>query len=97
LLGLFGTVYGLIAIFATLGTAGLSDNNRLAQGIAEALNATLLGLFAAIPSLVAWSYYNKKVESHAVKMASLCDGFLRQLYHLDETPELAETSGQELG
>ena len=50
-----------------------------------ALNATLLGLITAIPSLVAWSYYNKKVESHAVKMASLCDGFLRQLYHLDET------------
>jgi biopolymer transport protein ExbB len=95
LLGLVGTVYGLIALFATLGTAGLSDNNRLAEGIAYALQATLLGLIAAIPSLVAWSYYNKKVESHAVKMASLCDGFLRQLYHLDETGELAETPVRE--
>src|SRR5208283_1590672 len=90
LLGLVGTVYGLIALFATLGTAGLSDNNKLAEGIAYALNATLLGLITAIPSLVAWSYYNKKVESHAVKMASLCDGFLRQLYHLEETGEMAE-------
>jgi biopolymer transport protein ExbB len=97
LLGLFGTVYGLIAIFASMGTAGLADNNRLAQGIAEALNATLLGLFAAIPSLVAWSYYNKKVESHSVKMASLCDGFLRQLYHMEETGELADEPARKRG
>lgn len=90
LLGLVGTIYGLIALFAELGSAGLSDNNRLAQGIAIALNATLLGLITAIPSLVAWSYYNKKVESHAVKMASLCDSFLRQLYHMDDAGELAD-------
>jgi biopolymer transport protein ExbB len=95
LLGLVGTVYGLIALFATLGTAGLSDNNKLAEGIAYALNATLLGLITAIPSLVAWSYYNKKVESHAVKMASLCDGFLRQLYHVEETGELADAPARE--
>ncbi len=97
LLGLVGTVYGLIALFAVLGTSGLSDNNRLAEGIAYALNATLFGLITAIPSLVAWSYYNKKVESHAVKMASLCDGFLRQLYHLEETGELAEAPAREAG
>jgi len=90
LLGLVGTIYGLIALFAELGASGMSDNSRLAQGIAIALNATLLGLITAIPSLVAWSYYNKKVESHSVKMASLCDGFLRQLYHLEETGELAD-------
>jgi biopolymer transport protein ExbB len=90
LLGLVGTIYGLIALFATLGTSGLAEDNRLASGIALALNATLLGLITAIPSLVAWSYYNKKVESHAVKMASLCDGFMRQLYHLEDTADLAE-------
>jgi biopolymer transport protein ExbB len=95
LLGLVGTVYGLIALFATLGTTGLSDNNKLAEGIAYALNATLLGLITAIPSLVAWSYYNKKVESHAVKMASLCDGFLRQLYHSEETGELADAPARD--
>jgi len=85
----------LIALFAGLGTTGLGDNNVLANGIALALNATLLGLITAIPSLVAWSYYNKKVESHAVKMASLCDGFLRQLYHLEGTGKLAEVSARD--
>ncbi|MGD0815788.1 MAG: MotA/TolQ/ExbB proton channel family protein [Verrucomicrobiota bacterium] len=90
LLGLVGTIYGLIALFARLGTSGIGDNNELASGISLALNATLLGLITAIPSLVAWSYYNKKVESHAVKMASLCDAFMRQLYHLDANRELAD-------
>jgi biopolymer transport protein ExbB len=91
LLGLVGTIYGLIALFAGLGASGLGDNNALARGIALALNATLLGLLTAIPSLVAWNYYNKKVENLAIEMAALCDNFLQQLYHGEELPELAET------
>jgi biopolymer transport protein ExbB len=90
LLGLVGTVYGLIALFVTMGTTGLNDTNTFSSGVGTALYATLLGLITAIPSLVAWSLYNKKVESHAVKMASLCDGFLRQLYHLGDAAEMPE-------
>jgi biopolymer transport protein ExbB len=90
LLGLVGTIYGLITLFAELGATGLGDNSRLANGIALALNATLLGLITAIPSLVAWSYYNKKVDSMAIEMASLCDDFLLQLYHQDDANELAD-------
>jgi biopolymer transport protein ExbB len=90
LLGLVGTIYGLIALFGTLGANGLGDNNALASGIAYALNATLIGLLTAIPSLVAWNYYSKKVESLAIEMAALCDNFLRHLYHGEEAPELDE-------
>jgi biopolymer transport protein ExbB len=89
LLGLVGTIYGLITLFAELGASGLGDNSRLSVGIALALNATLLGLVTAIPSLVAWSYYNKKVETMAIEMASLLEGFLRQLYHQDDATDLA--------
>jgi biopolymer transport protein ExbB len=80
LLGLVGTIYGLILLFAELGSAGMTDNSSLAKGISLALNATLLGLITAIPALVAWSYYNKKVETMAVEMETLCDEFLRRLY-----------------
>jgi biopolymer transport protein ExbB len=81
LLGLVGTIYGLIILFGGLGEAGLGEENTtLARGIALALNATLLGLLTAIPSLIAWSYYNKKVETLAVEMETLCDEFLRQHY-----------------
>jgi biopolymer transport protein ExbB/TolQ len=49
-------------------------------------------LITAIPSLVAWNYYNRKVESLAVEMAAVCDTFLHQLYHgEDKASRLAET------
>ncbi len=80
LLGLVGTIHGLIRLFGDLGRSGLSDNSALAAGIAIALNTTLMGLLIAIPSLIAWSYYNKKVENLTVEMETLCDEFLRRYY-----------------
>jgi biopolymer transport protein ExbB len=84
LLGLVGTIYGLIILFGGMGEGGLGDSKMVAQGIAVALNSTLLGLLTAIPSLIAWSYYNKKVERFAVEMAALCENFLRTQYHSDK-------------
>lgn len=84
LLGLVGTIYGLIILFGGMGEGGLGDSKQVAQGIAVALNSTLLGLLTAIPSLIAWSYYNKKVERFAVEMAALCENFLRTQYHSDK-------------
>jgi biopolymer transport protein ExbB len=90
LLGLVGTIYGLIALFADMSASGNGDPGAVGHGVALALRATLFGLLTAIPSLVAWSYYSKKVEQSAVEMAALCDSFLLQLYHGDESSELAE-------
>jgi biopolymer transport protein ExbB len=84
LLGLVGTIYGIMAVFAGLGASALGDNSMLSNGIALALRATFLGLVTAIPSLIAWNYYNRKVESLAVEMAAVCDTFLHQLYHGEE-------------
>ena len=81
LLGLVGTVYGLILLFTGMGQQTLAgDNTLFSAGIALALRATLFGLLVAIPSLVAWSYYSKKVESLAVEMETLCDEFLQRQY-----------------
>jgi biopolymer transport protein ExbB len=80
LLGLVGTLHGLISLFATLGGTTISDNAALSKGISIALNTTLMGLLVAIPSLIAWSYYNRKVETIAVEMEALCDSFLRAQY-----------------
>lgn len=85
LLGLVGTIYGLIILFGGMGDTGLGDNSNMARGIALALRATLMGLLTAIPSLIAWSYYNKKVETLAVEMETLCDEFLRRQYRGDPT------------
>src|SRR5688572_4574129 len=80
LMGLVGTLHGLIALFGSLGSVGVSDNAALAKGISIALNTTLAGLIVAIPSLIAWSYYSKKVETLAVEMEALCERFLRSKY-----------------
>ncbi len=80
LLGLVGTIYGLILLFGNLGQQGMGDNSTLATGIALALRATLLGLLTAIPSLIAWSYYNKKIETLSVEMETICDEFVRRQY-----------------
>jgi biopolymer transport protein ExbB len=80
LMGLVGTIHGLIRLFGDLGLAGITDNTKLAAGISIALNTTLMGLIVAIPALVAWSYYTKKVEVMAIDMEAMMDKFLRQQY-----------------
>jgi biopolymer transport protein ExbB len=80
LLGLVGTIVGMMAVFSDVGQAGLTDAGKLAAGIALILRATLLGLLIAIPSLIAWSYFSKKVEMFAVEMETLCDEFIRRQY-----------------
>ena len=88
LLGLVGTIFGMMTLFGNIGAEGLGDANKLANGIAVILVTTLWGLIIAIPSLVFWSYYNKKVETIAVEMETLCDEFVRRQYR-EEAAEKA--------
>ena len=85
LLGLVGTIAGMMTLFGGIGKTGLPEASLLAKGIATILNATLMGLLIAIPSLVFWSYYSKKVEMIAVDMESLCDEFVRRQFR-EEVP-----------
>jgi len=94
LLGLVGTIAGMMTLFGNIGQSGLNDASRLAKGIALILNATLMGLLIAIPSLIFWSYYSKKVESLAVEMESLCHEFVQRQYR-DEHPGSASKKFQE--
>jgi biopolymer transport protein ExbB len=80
LLGLVGTIAGMMTVFSDVGQTGLNDAAKLAAGIALILRATLIGLLIAIPALVAWSYFSKKVEVLAVEMEALCDDFIRRQY-----------------
>jgi biopolymer transport protein ExbB len=80
LLGLVGTIAGMMTLFGDIGQTGLNEASRLAHGIALILNATLMGLLIAIPSLIFWSYYSKKVETIAVEMETLCAEFVRRQY-----------------
>src|SRR5437764_10787050 len=81
LIGLIGTVSGLIHVFASLGlSAGAADAKRIALGISEALTCTIFGLGIAVPSLVAFVYFSKRVEVLSVEMESLVTELLSKLY-----------------
>lgn len=80
LIGLVGTIYGIIPLFVDFGKAISGDYALLAKGIGAALNKTLAGLLVAIPTLVAWSYFNKKVEVLAVELEGQCDDLIRRHY-----------------
>jgi biopolymer transport protein ExbB len=86
LLGLVGTILGMMTVFKDIGEAGLNNASVLAHGISVILNATLVGLLIAIPALVAWGYFSKKAEVLSVEMETLCDEFIRRQY-ADKGPE----------
>src|SRR5947207_5123066 len=95
LLGLVGTIYGLILLFGSMNQATAAESAKFAQGISLALRTTVMGLLIAIPALVAWSYYSKKVENLAVEMESLCDEFLRKYYRTENSFAARAMSGVE--
>jgi biopolymer transport protein ExbB len=76
LLGLLGTLSGLVSIFTSIGT----DPVLVARGIAEALNTTIGGLAVAVPCLIAHSYFQRRVEVMAIEMESLVSELVAKCY-----------------
>jgi biopolymer transport protein TolQ len=74
--GLFGTVWGIMNSFRALGNVNQATLSMVAPGIAEALIATAMGLFAAIPAVVAYNYYASGIERLASRYDAFSDEFL---------------------
>ena len=68
LLGLLGTVIGMIKVFAVITTEGVGNPETLAGGISEALITTATGLLVAIPSLIFYRYFRGKISRLVVDM-----------------------------
>ncbi len=68
LLGLLGTVTGMIKVFAVISSKGLGHADLLAKGISEALITTAAGLSIAIPFLVFYNIFNEKVENIIIEL-----------------------------
>ena len=60
--GLFGTVWGIMNAFISIGNVKSASLAMVAPGIAEALIATAMGLFAAIPAVIAYNFFTRRVE-----------------------------------
>lgn len=77
LLGLLGTLSGLVGIFGNIGAHG--DPQMVANGISEALNCTIVGLGVAVPNLIAYNYFTRRVEVIAIDLESLTTDLMAKL------------------
>jgi biopolymer transport protein TolQ len=73
--GLFGTVWGIMHAFRGLSSMATATLSAVAPGIAEALVATAIGLFAAIPAVVAYNRFAHDVDRIAVRFESFMEEF----------------------
>ncbi|WP_269901352.1 protein TolQ [Paenalcaligenes faecalis] len=78
-IGLLGTVWGIMHAFIGLSGAQSATLASVAPGIAEALIATAIGLFAAIPAVVAYNRFTNEVDRIATRFESFVDEFLNIL------------------
>ena len=79
LLGLFGTVIGMIEIFGSQAPTGGSNPAMLAHGISVALYNTAFGLMIAIPSLMFYRYFRGLVDAYTLDMEQACDRLVPHL------------------
>lgn len=80
-IGLFGTVIGIITAFQGMALSGSGGLGAVSAGIAEALGATALGLFVAVPAVWMYNYFLNKIERFQVEMSNsssqLIDFFIK--------------------
>ncbi len=74
-IGLFGTVWGIMLAFQSLASVSQATLAQVAPGIAEALIATAMGLFAAIPAVVGYNRYTHDIDRLANRMESFMEEF----------------------
>ncbi|MEX0958035.1 MAG: protein TolQ [Burkholderiales bacterium] len=74
-IGLFGTVWGIMNAFRGLANVGQATLAHVAPGIAEALVATAMGLFAAIPAVIAFNHYVRNIERLSTRFDSFTEEF----------------------
>ncbi len=77
--GLFGTVWGIMSAFVALGGVQQATLSMVAPGIAEALVATAMGLFAAIPAVVAYNRFLALIETELNEYENFSDEFINVL------------------
>ncbi len=81
LLGLVGTVYGMIQSFATLGETANPDAPKLAVGISKALAVTLLGVSISVPAIFFNAFFRNRLTRLSMETGAIADDLLTQMYY----------------
>lgn len=85
-LGLFGTVWGIMTAFMSMGTEGTADITAVGPGIAEALITTVAGLAVAIPTVVAYNYFIDKFKRLENELDNFAAELVVQIQQQQEYP-----------
>jgi biopolymer transport protein ExbB len=83
LLGLLGTVLGMITVFSAISREGIGNPQVLSSGISEALVTTVAGLCVAIPALAMHSWLSRRVDDFATEMQERATGFIIRLIDIE--------------
>jgi biopolymer transport protein ExbB len=96
MIGLVGTVYGMIVSFMELSQPGRSPNpQKLADGISHALVITLLGIGLAVPAIFCHAFFRNRLVRISMDTANVADDLLTQMYHNSKrTPSPAADAGR---
>ena len=92
LLGLLGTVIGMIEIFGSQAPTGGNNPALLAHGISIALYNTAFGLIVAIPALMFYRYFRGRVDDYTVNLEQASDRMLAHLMRFVQAAQVASTA-----
>jgi len=93
LIGLVGTVYGMILAFIELGAGGQPDPKKLASAISHALVITLLGIFLSVPAIFVNAFFRNRIIRISMDTGHIADDLLTQMYHNSKKAGGAAPSG----
>jgi len=94
MLGLVGTVSGMIGAFRKLGSSkGAPDASSLAGEISHALVVTLVGVAISVPAIFFYTFFKNRLTAIAQNTSNLADDLLTQMYHNSKKPAAAATAG----
>jgi biopolymer transport protein ExbB len=83
LLGLLGTVTGMIEVFSVISVSGVGQTGQLSGGIAEALITTVFGLVIGVPALVAFNLLDARIEGLVLRIDEYSHALMKQLAHME--------------
>ena len=89
LLGLVGTVFGMIMAFMELSSGSNPNTSKLAEGISHALAVTLVGVAIAVPAVAFNTYFRNRITQVMLDVMHVADDLLTQMYHNSKKPAAA--------
>ncbi len=90
LLGLLGTVIGMVEVFAVIKDQGIGQTAALSGGISQALLTTVTGLFIGIPVLIAYNFYTNKAEGLVLDIEKYTNDLIQKIVNIKKNEQQAQ-------